>query len=107
MNEGARLVLMTAPSPDVAAEIVRVLLDEELVACGNILPSVTSMYRWNGRVEESSEAMVMLKTTSVLAMEVVARIEQLHPYDVPEAIVVDIRAGSNAYLRWINESTKG
>ena len=107
MNEDTRLILMTAPSADVAAGIVRVLLDEKLVACGNILPSITSMYRWEGRVEESSEAMVMLKTTAVLAMEAVARIEQVHPYDVPEAIVVDIRAGSNAYLRWINESTKG
>src|SRR4051812_28696951 len=104
---GACPVLMTAPDARVAEEITRTLVSEGLAACGNIVPSVTSIYRWEGAVETAAEVMVILKTTAVRADEVVQRIEQLHPYDVPEAIVVDIHAGSNEYLRWINESTRG
>lgn len=103
----ACLVLMTAPDARVAESVVRALVEERLAACGNIVPSITSIYRWEGAIETTNEVLVILKTTGALADEVVQRIEQLHPYDVPEAIVVDILAGSNEYLRWINESTRG
>src|SRR4051812_35577219 len=91
----ACLILMTAPDARVAEEITRTLVSDRLAACGNIVPSITSIYRWDGAVETATEVLVILKTTAVRAGEVIERIEQLHPYDVPEAIVVDIHAGSN------------
>jgi periplasmic divalent cation tolerance protein len=105
-EEGARIVFMMAPDMAVAEQVVRALLDEHLVACGNMIPSVTSVYRWEGAIQQETEVMVMLKTTERLTDAVIARIRAMHPYEVPEIVAVDIAAGLPEYLGWIRESTR-
>lgn len=102
MNE-AIVVLVTAPSADKAAEIARALVEERLAACGNILPGVRSIYRWEGRVHDEPEVLLLLKTTAERFDALRARVVALHPYEVPEVIRLDIAAGHAPYLDWIRD----
>ena len=95
---------MTAPNADVAETMVRTLVTEELVACGNIVPGARSIYRWQGAVETDSEALVLLKTTAALVPQLLQRAPELHPYDVPEVLVMDVTDGFPPYLRWVETS---
>ena len=99
-----RLVVMTTPNVDVAERIVRGLVDEGVVACGNILPGARSIYRWQGGVESESETIVLLKTTVAQVPRLLQRAPELHPYDVPELLVVDVTDGHPPYLRWVETS---
>ena len=102
----ARVVFMTAPDAAVAEDVVRTLVAERLAACGNIMPAVTSIYRWREEIHRESEAFVLLKTSAANAERVVQRIAELHPYDVPEALVLDVAHGLPSYMQWIHESTQ-
>jgi periplasmic divalent cation tolerance protein len=95
------VVLVTAPDADTAARIARTLVEEKLAACGNVLPGVRSIYRWEGKVEDAAEALLLLKTGRARFKEIVDRVRELHPYDVPEVIALPIAAGYDAYLDWI------
>ncbi len=106
-HDQAALVYATAPNEAVAAELAEHLLENELIACANILPGMTSVYRWQGRVETARECAVIFKTTKAAAASVVAAIERSHPYDTPAALVVDVADGSNAFLRWIEDEVAG
>lgn len=101
MTEEVVVVLVTAPDAGVAEHIVRTLVDEELAACGNILPGVVSIYRWEGAVQRDSEVLIVLKTTRARAPDVVARVPALHPYEVPEVLVVPVNDGFAPYMRWV------
>ena len=103
--EDALVVLVTAPSPDQAAELARALVEERLAACGNVLPAIRSIYRWEGKVHDDAEALLVLKTTRGRFEALRDRILALHPYDVPEVIALPVEAGSAAYLAWIAEQT--
>ena len=92
---------MTAPGADVAEEVVRSLLDERLVACGNIVPGAVSLYRWEGAVHRDEEAVVILKTLGRLVPRVLERAGALHPYEVPELLVQEVADGNAAYLDWV------
>lgn len=92
---------MTAPDMAAAEEIVRRLLDEGLVACGNVLPGATSLYRWEGKVQRDEEVVVVMKSVREAAARVVERAEELHPYDVPEVLVHQVVGGASAYLAWV------
>lgn len=94
-------VLMTAPGIEVAEEVVRGLVEERLVACGNILPGAVSIYRWQQEVHRDEESVVVLKTIRRLVPRMLERAEQLHPYDVPEFLVHDVVDGAAAYLEWV------
>ena len=96
-------VLMTAPGAEVAETVVRGLLDERLVACGNVIPGAVSLYRWEGRVHRDEEVVVILKTLRRLVPRVLERAEELHPYDVPELLVQDVIDGSRAYVEWVGK----
>jgi periplasmic divalent cation tolerance protein len=96
-------VLMTAPEAEVAETVVRGLLDERLVACGNIVPGAVSIYRWEGRIHRDEEVVVILKTLRRLVPRVLERAGELHPYDVPELLVQDVMDGSRAYLEWVGK----
>lgn len=98
---GVVTVLMTAPDARVAEKIVRRLLDEGLVACGNVLPGATSLYRWEGKVQRDEEVVVVMKSVQAAAARVVERAEELHPYDVPEILVHQVVGGGAAYLAWV------
>ena len=97
-------VLMTAPGAEVAETVVRGLLDERLVACGNVVPGAVSLYRWEGRIHRDEEVVVILKTLRRLVPRVLERAAALHPYDVPELLVQDVTDGSRAYLEWVGNA---
>ena len=96
-------VLMTAPGAEVAETVVCGLLDERLVACGNVIPGAVSLYRWEGRVHRDEEVVVILKTLRRLVPRVLERAGELHPYDVPELLVQDVTDCSRAYLEWVGK----
>ncbi len=101
-----RLVFMTAPDEALAAQIAGCLVDEELVACGNIIPGVRSIYRWEGKVCDDPEVLVLFKTLAAKVPLVSERIQALHPYDNPEVVAVSVEGGSQAYLDWVGASVR-
>jgi periplasmic divalent cation tolerance protein len=101
----ARLALCTAPDVAVARSLVKTVVEEGLVACGNIVPAVTSIYRWQGAVEEASETLIIFKTTLAAWPRLVERVTQLHPYEVPELLLLQIDDGNAPYLKWVESST--
>ena len=103
MTDAADVVVLLVTGPDrgVLAELGRTLVAERLIACVNILAEATSIYRWEGQVREEGEAVGILKTTAARVDEVTRRISRLHPYDVPEIMVLPVTGGSSAYLDWI------
>ncbi|MEO5720264.1 MAG: divalent-cation tolerance protein CutA [Chthoniobacterales bacterium] len=104
MADEAWLVVSTFPDPETARRISRQMVDEHLAACANLTPTIQSIYRWEGKVEEAQETMVFFKTTPARFPELQARLKSLHPYDVPEIIAVPIRDGLPDYLRWVSEN---
>ena len=102
----ALVVLVTAPGAEEAARIARALVEERLAACGNVVPGLRSIYRWQGAVQEDAEALLILKTTRDRFEALRARVLALHPYEVPEVIALAVEAGSAAYLDWIAKETK-
>lgn len=101
----ALVVLVTTPTPDRAAEIARALVEERLAACGNVVPGLRSIYRWEGRVQDDAEALLVLKTTRARFEALRARVLALHPYEVPEVIALPVEAGSAPYLAWLAAET--
>jgi periplasmic divalent cation tolerance protein len=99
------IILVTAPNRDEAARIARSLVSERLAACVNIIAGVESVYRWEGKVTEDSESLMIIKTTEDRYKAVESRVRELHSYTVPEVIALRIERGSEAYLRWLSEST--
>ena len=100
---GVVTVLMTAPDAETARGIVGALLEARLVACGNILPGATSIYRWQGKVHQDEEVVVILKTTRPLLHRLLERAAELHPYDVPELLAQEVVDGASGYLEWVRE----
>lgn len=101
----ALVVLVTAPTAEQAVELARVLVDERLAACGNVLAGVRSVYRWEGSVHEDAEALLVLKTTRARFEALRERVIALHPYQVPEVLALPVEAGSADYLAWIAAET--
>jgi periplasmic divalent cation tolerance protein len=102
----ALLVFTTLPSPEKAAELARILVEEGLVACGNVLPAVRSIYKWEGKVEDENEVMLLLKTRAEHLERLKLRILEVHPYEVPEVLAIPVESGYRAYLEWIAAETK-
>jgi periplasmic divalent cation tolerance protein len=100
------LVLTTAGSQDEARKIGRALVDRLLAACVNIVPQVTSIYRWEGEIEEAQEWLLIVKTTQAAFERVREAILELHSYDLPECVSGSIDDGNVAYLSWIGQSVK-
>ena len=96
------VVFSTFPSADKAAEVARTLVEERLVACVNVVPGVRSIYRWQGKLCDDSEVLAVIKTTSERADALVARLGQLHPYEVPEVLALPVSAGSAKYIDWVS-----
>jgi periplasmic divalent cation tolerance protein len=101
----AVVVLTTVPDDDRGEAIARALVDERLAACVNLLPPMISLYRWRGAVERETERQAIIKTTRERIPALQARLLALHPYELPEFIVVPVAEGSAAYLQWISEMT--
>ena len=102
----ALLVFTTLPSADKAAELGKVLVEERLAACANLIPAVRSIYRWQGKLQDENEVLMLLKTRAENLERLKLRILELHPYEVPEVLAVPVEAGYQAYLEWLAGETK-
>ena len=102
----ALLVFTTLPSADKAAELAKVLVEERLAACANLLPAIRSIYRWQGKLQDENEVLVLLKTRAEHLEWLKLRILELHPYEVPEVLAVPVEAGYQPYLDWLAGETK-
>jgi periplasmic divalent cation tolerance protein len=103
MRQEYCLVLSTCPSHAVAEQIATTLVCRHLAACVNILPGITSVYRWQGEVEKDQEYLLLIKTDSNHYTEVESCIAGLHPYELPEVIAVPVQQGSEQYLTWLRQ----
>ena len=101
------LVSITASSAEEAERIAKALVQKRLAACVNIVPAITSIYRWQAEVHRDSEVLLIAKSRPELFESLAARVKELHSYQVPEIIALPIVAGSKAYLNWIDESVQG
>jgi periplasmic divalent cation tolerance protein len=99
-----RIVLTTAGSEQEARKIAHSLVERRLAACVNIVPQVTSIYRWQGKIEEAQEWLLVVKTTAAAFGKVREAIAELHSYELPECVCLPIEDGSPNYLEWIAES---
>lgn len=100
-----QVVLCTVPDAKTGEQIGRALVGEALAACVNVVPGLSSIYRWKQDVMQDSECLLVIKTRDSLFEAVQKRIQALHPYELPEVVAVPIVAGSAAYLNWIDENT--
>ena len=98
------VVLTTLPADADGPAFGRALLNERLAACVNLLAPMESVYRWEGQVEQETERQVIIKTTRDRLTSLWDRVRELHPYEVPEFLVLRVSEGSDAYLRWIRDS---
>jgi periplasmic divalent cation tolerance protein len=102
----ALVVLVTTPSAEQAALLARSLVEERLAACGNVLPAIRSIYRWEGALHDDEEALLVLKTTRDRLEALREAVLRLHPYRVPEVLALPVEGGNAAYLAWIVEATR-
>ena len=106
-GEDIRVVMITAPDAEVGGQLARALVDERLAACVNVIPGVRSFYRWEGEVNEDSEVLLVVKTRRDRCDALAARVQALHPYDLPEVLELPAVGGSPSYLDWVRtESSK-
>jgi len=98
------LVLVTASSADEAAKIGRALVEQRLAACANIVPGVTSIYRWQGKIEEAAEHLLLIKSSRENWETLQMAIKSLHSYECPEIVAIEPGAISPAYAAWWRES---
>jgi periplasmic divalent cation tolerance protein len=100
------VIYITTGSISEAKKIGRILVEEKLVACSNIISTIHSIYSWQGKICDDKEALMVLKTRKKHFEQIVKRVETLHSYDVPEIIAIPIIEGSSKYMSWLNEETK-
>lgn len=103
--EPVLLILSNLPDRERALRLAAALVEERLAACVNVLGECTSLYRWQGAMETTSEVPVLIKTRESLYPRVEETIRRLHPYEVPEVIAVRLSAGLPAYLQWVLEES--
>lgn len=103
-HDGIAVALVTAPSQEVAESLVRTVVEERLAACGNIVPGLVSIYRWQGEVQRDQEVLIVFKTPAGATGRLMERVRQLHPYDVPEVVVLQVADVLPAYAAWVLES---
>ena len=101
----AIVVLTTVASTEEAIALVRALLDRRLVACGTLLPGARSLYRWQEKIADEQEIVVLLKTRSARLEALQVAFAELHPYKVPELLALPVTSGLEKYLGWINTET--
>jgi periplasmic divalent cation tolerance protein len=108
MSEREFVVVLTTTPADGrhAATLARALVEGHLAACVNVMPAMQSIYRWQGAVEEATEHQLIIKTTAARVDDLREAIRQLHPYEVPELIVVPVADGAPSYLEWVSASVR-
>jgi periplasmic divalent cation tolerance protein len=106
MNDTVFMVFCTAPGEEEATLIARTLIEKKLAACCNIIPAATSIYSWQGEIEEAKEALLLIKTTQKAYEQLEKEIKMIHNYAVPEIIAAKIETGSAAYFDWIFQNVE-
>ncbi len=101
MKDDVRVVMVTVPDAEVGKSLARRLVEDRLAACGNVIPGLTSVYRWSDMTQEEPEALVLLKTIEGALPELKKRVLELHPAEVPEILALPVADGHGAYLRWV------
>jgi periplasmic divalent cation tolerance protein len=101
----AIVVLTTVASDEEGVRLVRALLERRLIACGTLVPAARSLYRWQGKIADEREVLIILKTRSARLETLEAAFAELHPYKVPELLALPVAAGLPKYLEWISGET--
>ena len=101
----AMLVLTTLPNADAAAELARSVVNEKLAACANLFPALRSIYKWQTKMQDENEVLVLFKTRQEHFERLKSRILELHPYEVPEVLAIPVEQGYQAYLDWLATET--
>ena len=104
-STGTLIILCTCPDEAVATDLSRQIVGHGLAACANLIPGLTSIYKWEGEIKEGTEVQLVIKTSAESANKLITELERLHPYELPEIIAVPITAGHQPYLDWIRETT--
>jgi periplasmic divalent cation tolerance protein len=99
------VILVTVPGIEVGTALARSVVESRLATCGNVIPGLTSVYRWNGRVEADSEALILFKTSKAMVWALKEEVVKLHPYEVPEFLVLPVASGHLPYLEWVARET--
>ena len=101
MNDNYILILVTTKDKQEAEKITKALLNERLIACGNIINPVTSFFHWSGKINKAEECLIVMKSRMDLFAQVAERVKGLHSYEVPEILALPIVDGSKAYFDWM------
>ena len=99
------IIYSTTGSVEEARKIARILVEEKLVACVNIIPKIESIYRWQGNIEEDNECVLLAKTTDKNVDKAIQRIKTLHSYEVPDIVAIPVTHGFKEYLDWVEDET--
>lgn len=102
---GNLVVLVTCPSRKIGEMLGRTLVHERLAACVNVIPNVTSIYRWEGKICRDAEVLLIIKTRRIRLPVLIRRVRGLHPYTIPEVVALPLAGGSAPYLAWLRDST--
>lgn len=100
------IFLVTVPNIEEGQKIAKILVENKLAACVNIIQNVFSIYRWKGKIEDANEHLLLIKTTENKADLIIQKISEIHSYKVPECIGIKLEKGSEKYLKWINEAVE-
>jgi len=98
--------MVTAPDTALARRLAKAALEAKLAACANIVPAVESHYWWEGKLEQSDELLLILKTRQALLPKLERTVREIHPYDTPEFVALPLTAGSRKYLAWLEDNTE-
>lgn len=100
------IILTTVSAVEEGESIANILVEKQLASCVNIIPNISSVYRWEGQIQSESEVLLLIKTTKDLEAEVYREVQNVHSYDIPELITLPITNGSDAYLDWMTNSVR-
>lgn len=100
------IALCTCPNVQVARDIANHLVEKKVAACVNIIPAVESVYQWEGKVEHDNEYLLIIKSNQQLVKKAYNILLSIHPYDVPEWLILDVASGGQTYLDWIRSNLK-
>ena len=98
--------MASVPDAETGMRMARALLEENLIACANLVPGVVSLYRWEGELQEEGETLLLLKSRMELLPRLLERVPELHPYELPEVLALPVAGGLPAYCRWVLDETE-